>query len=103
LGSEEVTKLIVAYQGGATVLELAERFLVSRTTVMANLNRAGSRTRYNVLEGRLDEAKLLYAQGWSLTRVAAHFDVSAGTVRNAFNRAGVATRPVGTNQWQSHP
>jgi AraC-like DNA-binding protein len=55
------------------------------------------------LDGRLDEAKGLYEQGWSLARVAAHFGVSAGTVLNAFNQAGVATRPVGSNQWKAQP
>ena len=49
----------------------------------------------------MDDAKSLYERGWSLVQVAAYFDVSAGTVLNAFKRAGVETRPVGTNQWES--
>ena len=98
----EIEDLVRAYEAGATILELADRVQISRTTLMAHLQRSGVETRYNRLDGRLDEAARLYGQGWSLTRVAAHFDVSAGTVLNAFNRAGVATRPVGTNQWQSH-
>ena len=96
---EEIAELVRAYEAGATILELRDRFEISRTTVIAYLRRAGVETRYCRLEGRLDEAKQLYDQGWSLARVAAYFDVSPRTVQNAFNRAGVATRPVGTNQW----
>jgi len=93
--------LAECYRSGATILDLAGRFGVSRTTVMAHLRRAGVETRYNLLEGRVDDAKSLYERGWSLVQVAAYFDVSAGTVLNAFKRAGVETRPVGTNQWES--
>jgi AraC-like DNA-binding protein len=99
LVAAEIGDLVHGYEAGATILELAGRFEISRTTVMAHLRRARVDTRYNRLEGRLDEAMRLYEQGWSLARVAAHFDVSAGSVLNAFKRAGVPTRPVGTNQW----
>jgi len=101
LSSVEAGELAECYRSGATILDLARRFGVSRTTVMAHLRRAGVETRYNLLEGRVDDAKSLYEQGWSLVQVAAYFDVSAGTVLNAFKRAGVETRPVGTNQWES--
>jgi hypothetical protein len=40
--------------------------------------------RYQRLGGGLDDAKRLYEQGWSLARAAAHFDVSAGSVLDAF-------------------
>jgi hypothetical protein len=103
LAAGEIAELGRAYEAGATILELGERFQISRTTVMAHLRTAGVETRYNRLDGRLDEAKRLYEQGWSLARVAEHFDVCVGTVMNTFRRAGVMTRAVGSNQWKSHP
>jgi AraC-like DNA-binding protein len=103
LVAREIEELVHTYEAGATVLALAERFQISRATVMAHVRRSGAESRYNRLAGRVDEARRLYELGWSLARVAAHFDVSPGTVLNAFNRAGVATRPVGTNQWSSGP
>jgi DNA-binding NarL/FixJ family response regulator len=66
---------------------------------MAHLQRVGIETRYNRLEGRLEEAAGLYAQGWSLARVGDQLGVSTRTVANAFRSAGMVTRPVGTNQW----
>ena len=99
----EIEELVHTYEAGATLLALAERFQLSRATVMAHVRRSGAESRYNRLACRVDEARRLYELGWSLARVAAHFDVSPGTVLNAFNSAGVATRPVGTNQWSSGP
>jgi len=81
LVAAEIQELVRAYEAGATIMELRDRLEISRTTVIAHLRRAGVVTRYNRLEGRRDEAKRLYEQGWSLARVAAHFDVSAGTVQ----------------------
>jgi hypothetical protein len=58
--------------------------------------------RYQILSDRdVACAAKLYEQGWSLARVSEGLGVSDGTVLNAFKRAGIATRPVGTNQWAS--
>jgi transposase-like protein len=101
LSPVEVGELSESYRSGVTILDLADRFGVSRTTVIRHLGRAGAETRYNRLEGRVDDAYALYAQGMSLAAVAARLEVSAGTVSNALKRAGIATRPVGINQWSS--
>src|SRR5689334_20248006 len=91
LSADEVSALVSSYEDGATITDLAERFQVSRTAVRDHLKRSKVETRYNLLQGRLEEAQQLYDSGWSLARVAAHLEVSAGTVRNAFQRAGIPT------------
>lgn len=56
--------------------------------------------RYRVVDQiDLDEAAGLYAAGLSLVGVGERFGVSAGAVLSAFRSSGIATRPVGTNQW----
>lgn len=41
LKSEEVDEMVRAYEAGSTPNEMAARFQVHRTTVMANLRRRG--------------------------------------------------------------
>ena len=100
LTSEKVDQLVERYQQGESVYVLALDFSVNRRTVSAHLARRGVSTRYQILgEDDLAKAVELYTQGWSLARVGQQLGVSAGTLLNAFKRADVRTRPVGTNQW----
>jgi hypothetical protein len=100
LTSDQVDQLVDRYQHGESVYVLALDLSVNRRTVSAHLARRGVSTRYQILgEDELAKAVELYAQGCSLARVGQQFGVSAGTVLNAFKRADVRTRPVGTNQW----
>ena len=75
-------------------MELAARFGVHQATVTFHLNRAQverhKRRRERV---RDDEAITLYQAGWSLARLAARYDVSAGTIRILLLQAGEKTRP----------
>lgn len=89
----EINDLIDAYRDGVEVRELAIRFNIHRTTVLAHVARAGVPGRRDKLNGRIDEARLLYEQGWSLKRVGEELGVGASTVYNAFRAAGVRTRP----------
>ena len=81
LAPDAVLDLVRAYEGGATIKRLAAEFQVSRSTIMAHLKRRGVKTRYNRMEGQLDEARELRAQGWSYARLGKHFSVTAHTVR----------------------
>jgi hypothetical protein len=60
----------------------------------------GVGVRYRVVD-RVDlaDAARLYRSGCSLSLVAAHLGVSAGTVLRALRSAGVQMRAVGTSQW----
>jgi hypothetical protein len=82
------------------VYVLAKAFTIDRRTVAVILERHGVQRRYNLLDTRaIAEAARLYEAGWSLARLADHFGVTARTVQNAFVKAGIPRRPVGTNQW----
>ena len=59
---------------------------------MKHIERAGAPRRRNLLGDHLDEARRLYDQGWSLAKVARHFDVDPGTVGYAFRKAGIPRR-----------
>jgi hypothetical protein len=97
---DEVCELVEAYRAGDSVYVLAVAFAIDRRTVSAILERHGIRRRYNLLDAdALAEAAQLYETGWSLARLAEHFGVTAKTVHNAFVKAGMPRRPVGTNQW----
>jgi uncharacterized protein (DUF433 family) len=100
LRDEEVRGLTEAYQAGDSVYALAKAFTIDRRTVSAILERHGIRRRYNLLDAdAVAEAARLYEAGWSLARLADHFGVTAQTVQNAFVKAEIPRRPVGTNQW----
>ncbi|HVF74592.1 MAG TPA: hypothetical protein VM938_06045 [Acidimicrobiales bacterium] len=83
-----------AYQAGALIRELAQRYNINRTTVMAHLDRQGVPTRYRRLsEAQIAEAAQLYPQGWSLRKLSQRYGTSDNTVRSALLAAGVQTRP----------
>lgn len=89
----EAVELVAAYQGGATVGELARRFELHHTTVTAHLERHGvPRRRSGLDQAHHAEAALLYETGWSLAKVGAHFGVDAETVRTVLRKRGVAIR-----------
>jgi hypothetical protein len=96
LRSVEVDALVEDYQAGATITQLVERFRISRTTVMAHLDRRGVQRR--AVEKQWDQKRLAsaarrYADGSSLATIAAQFGLDPSTVANRFRRAGVPIRP----------
>jgi lambda repressor-like predicted transcriptional regulator len=93
LANEEVSRLVEAYQAGATVYELAEEFKIHRTTVSLHLERAGvTMRRLGLSEEQIAAAILLYQQGWSLARLGDKFGVGAETMRTTLRKAGVRRR-----------
>jgi hypothetical protein len=102
LAADELAEVVARYEAGETANALAQLFDVHRTTIVRHVEAAGALTRYRILSERdVAEGRRLYEQGWSLARLGQHFGVATRTVLNAFQRAGVPTRPVGTNQWSA--
>ncbi len=93
----EVDEMVAAYLAGDTVNDLAQRFGVHRTTVMAHLTRRAAK-RPEISTVKWDDETLvaaahLYTSGASLSRVGERFGVHASTIANRFQRAGVPIRP----------
>lgn len=87
---------MAAYQAGSTIRELAARFNVNRTTVLAHVERAAIPRHSD--HGKWDEAMLaeaesLYEQGHSLATIGEHFRVHATTVGTRLRRNGIPLRP----------
>jgi transposase len=105
LRSDEVMALAQARREGAEIKELAERFGVHRTTVLAHLERAevpGRRRQGRQLSPeRLEEAGQLYASGLSLIEVGERFDVDRRYLRRALPAAGFVLRPPGRQAGRS--
>ena len=100
LGESDQLYLANAYLAGDSLPVLAERYQISRQTVSNILERHGVHRRYNLLSRRdIEKAVRLYQSGHSLATVGTKLGVNATTVLNAFRRAGISTRRVGTNQW----
>ena len=75
------------------ISDLAEMFGISQSAALANLARLGAEPRRGIVQRRLEEARSLYAHGWSLSRIGRLFGVNPATVRYAFLKAGVQMRP----------
>ncbi len=85
--------MVAEYQAGAAMKVLAQSWGLHRTTVAAQLRRAGvSLRRQGVPDERLAEAVRLYGEGWSCQRLAERYDCDDETVRQTLKRAGVRLR-----------
>ena len=51
----------------------------------------------------IEEAATLRAQGWTMARIAAHFDRSSSSIRKSFIRHGIGTRDLrwGHRRWDT--
>jgi DNA-binding CsgD family transcriptional regulator len=96
LGVSEVNKMVDRREAGETIEQLAERFGVHRTTVMAHLRRQGvprqSRSRTWSDSALLAEVDR-YMKGASLADIAERHGISPSTVARRLKRAGVELRP----------
>lgn len=103
LTESQRSELVRRYQSGESADALAPEFGVHLRTILTHLRRAGIDPAWGGVIDRLDldKATRLYASGLSLAKVGEVLGVSAGTVRNAFLRAGLSTRGRGVNQWSS--
>jgi hypothetical protein len=93
LTEHEIDQLVVAYQAGATVYQLAAQFHIHRTTVGKHLRAKGIDTRPAAFEpDDLQTAAELYSSGWSLAKIAGKYQVATETVRALLIEAGTEMR-----------
>jgi DNA invertase Pin-like site-specific DNA recombinase len=89
----ELSELVADYQSGLTMRGVATRWGLNRHTVAGYLRRSGIELRRQGLSDfQIAEAKRLYLSGWSVARLAAHFDCYGTTVWRELKKAGVQLR-----------
>lgn len=93
LNSTEVGELIIGYQAGRTVYELAEQFQIKRDTVSRHLERAGvPRRRQPLMPAEVDQALRWYQDGLSAPSIATKLACDPDTVRRVLRKEGVPLR-----------
>jgi len=96
LGHTDIERLIAAYAEGSSVLQLAARFNIHRTTVLAHLERNGvprRRSGPKLRDEDVHEAAVLYRDELSLKAIGVRFLVAPDTIGKALRRVGVKIRP----------
>lgn len=98
----EVDELVQRYRDGCSIHILARDFGIHRTTVSAQLKARGvlAATR-RINNAERTEVVRLYEASSSLAQVSERLGMSENSVQRVLKRAGVTTRPVGTNQWSA--
>src|SRR5699024_9726443 len=96
LSASNREELLVGYAEGVPVQELARRFNVHRATVREIARRAGHPSRAPEHSPQLrNEAARLYAEGFTLSQVAAQLGIGDEAVRSAVIANGGTIRPKG--------
>jgi transposase len=96
LNERAIDDIVAAYEGGATVRQLAERFEVSRATVSSRLESRGiarRRTGRSLDDDEVRDACERYEAGESLAQLGTAYGVDPSTVWNTLKRQGVSRRP----------
>jgi lambda repressor-like predicted transcriptional regulator len=96
LGHTDIERLIAGYAEGSSVLRLAARFNIHRTTVLARLERNGvplPRSGQKLSDEDVHQATVLYRDGLSLKAIGVRFLVAPDTIGKALGRVGVKIRP----------
>ncbi len=97
LGPADIERLIAASADGNSVLQLAARFNIHRTTVLAHLERNGvprRRSGPKLSDDDVHEAAGLYRDGLSLKAIGVRFLVPPDTIGKALRRpVGRAPEP----------
>lgn len=90
LKDDEAREVTAAYEAGATVYQIGQRFGIARQTVSKILKLRGVQMRRI---GLTAEAVQLYEDGWSLARIGKRLAVSPETVRLRLLGEGTQLRP----------
>ena len=94
LTNDQVDALIVAYETGLTLEELASAFAVDPGTAAKHLERQGvARRGRKLTEEQVTEAAELYRAGWSLSQVGEKYGVYPQSIGYRLKRAEVQLRP----------
>lgn len=92
LTTDENERIVVLYDEGTKVAEIARLVGISEWTVHHRLNRMGVERRPRGLSlSQIDEAACQYEQGNSVREIQAKIGFSVNTIRNALRVAGVYT------------
>ena len=94
LSLAELEALIAEYEAGARVCELGKIYDLHRTTVARHIAGAG-KTRPVMTEAQIDEAVVLYREGWTLHNLAQRLGVADQTIRGVLVERAVTIRPGG--------
>ena len=89
LRQDELDHLVADYLSGVKVKELAERYRITRQTVLEHMRRQSVPRRHPRLGPlEVNEARDLYRSGKSLADIGVVFSVDPGTVRRALTKVG---------------
>jgi len=95
----EIAELVAARQAGTQIKDLASRFRVHKSTVIAHLERAGvPGMRWpgkTLTPEQVQDAAWLYQSGLNLIEVGARFGVDRRQVSRALREKGVLLRDAG--------
>jgi lambda repressor-like predicted transcriptional regulator len=94
LDPAQVATLVEAYEAGATLETLAQRYELHKRTIADHLRRRGVQPRYIALtDTDIRIAAKLYRQGLSLVAIGDRFGVNDCTIMRALHKLGVTMRP----------
>ena len=90
-----IDELVHAYHDGATTLELAHRYDISKTAVLNLLTREGVTRRHQPLtDADIDHLERLYLAGHSLASCSRVTGTPASTIKDALHKRGTPMRPA---------
>ncbi|MFF0496540.1 hypothetical protein ACFYU5_09065 [Nocardia aobensis] len=93
-----IDELVQAYRDGATTIELAHRYDISKTAVLNLLTREGVTRRHQPLtDADIDHLENLYLAGHSLASCSRLTGTPASTIKDALHKRGTPMRPAGGN------
>ena len=103
LSASNRVALLAGYAEGVPVQELATRFNIHRATVREIARRAGHPSRASEHSQQLrGEAARLYAEGFTLSQVAAQLGIGDEAVRSAVVANGGTIRPKGRRKMSAY-
>src|SRR5579859_328687 len=93
LGLEVVVQLVADYQAGVPTTALTRKYGIGNGTVLRILDDHGITRRHQSLtDEQVQQAIVLYQQGWPLARVGKQLGRDASLIMLTLKRAGVARR-----------
>ena len=91
-----IDQLIQTYREGATTLELATRYDISKTAVLNLLSREDVTRRHQPLtDADIDHLENLYLAGHSLASCSRLTGTPASTIKDAIHKRGTPMHPAG--------